>query len=357
MKIFFKTIINKVVFFLKREISKPKEVILEVTDRCNLDCPFCFNKIFIRDIKRPNELDYQCIKDIIDNISIFGIKIIRFSGGEPLLREDIYDLMAYAKSKGLEIWLNTNATLIDEQKAIKLSKLIDNILIPLNSFDLLTEFLATKKYLFESKLNGINLIREANIKVIRIGTVITKLNIQNLEKIHELIERLKINNWQLFRPIPTKNDLFPINNDDVAIFVEKLLEINRKTNKNYKIFNAIPFCAYEPEKMAKVAVGAKYDDGHTRLVINSQGIVRPMYYMEENIGDILISKDIKEYWNSKFIKDIRKLKFAPTICKKCKYLFICLGGSRSISKLVRNTYTDLDYLARPFKYANKLFNK
>jgi len=352
----FQKIIDKFTFFLRNTFSRPREVTIEVTDRCNLDCPFCFNKLFAKDIKKTRELDYYCIKDIIDNISGFGIERIRFSGGEPLLREDIYDLMTYAKSKGLKIWLNTNATLIDEQKALKLSKLVDNVLIPLNSFDLFTEFLVTKNYLFESKLYGIKLLKEANIEVIRVGTVATKLNIQNLEIIHELVERLKINHWQLFRPIPAKDDLFPINNEDVAILVDKLLNINKKENKDYKIFNAIPFCAYEPEKMIKIAVGGKYDDGHTRLIIDSQGKVKPMYYLDEAIGDILISKDIKKYWNNEFMTHMRNLAFAPLACKKCKYLAICLGGSRAISKLISKTYTDFDYLAQPLKYERQLFN-
>ena len=356
MKARIKNIIYKLALLVHNKITKPKEVAIEVTNKCNLDCQFCFNKFFKNDDGEKQELDYRCIKDIIDNICKFGIRRVRFSGGEPLLREDIYDILEYAKSKGLQVWLNTNATLIDEKNISKLSKLVDSVLIPLNSFDSTTESLITKNFLFECKISGIKLLKKANIKIIRIGTVATKFNIQNLERIHNIIEKFKVNYWLLFRPIPNPSNLFPIDNQDIQVLVEKIIKINKESNSGYKIYNAIPFCAYEPVKVSQVAVGARYDDGHTRLIIDSRGIVRPMYYMGENIGDVLINRDIKRHWNNKFMRNIRNLKFIPPICNRCKYLSICLGGSRAVSNIVNKSLTQLDYLAQPLKYKKQLFN-
>jgi radical SAM protein with 4Fe4S-binding SPASM domain len=344
---------SEIVFILKNKFSKPREVVIEITDRCNLDCSFCFNKILKKDDSR-KVLNFDCIKDIINNVCEFGIPRIRFTGGEPLLREDVFDLMSYAKCRGLKVWLNTNATLIDEKTVTKLSRLVDSILVPFSSFDEKTESMVTKKISFESKILGIQLLRKKNITV-RIGTVATKFNIQNLEKIHNFVEKLRVNDWLLFRPIPNWGSLFPIDNEDIEILVEKLLKINNETGGNYRIFNAMPFCSYEPSRVSKVAVGGRYDDGHTKMIIDSKGIVRAMYYMDKEIGDILISKDIKNFWNNQFMKDIRNLKLIAKICKKCKYLYICLGGSRSISRIINKSFDQLDYLAQPLKYKRQLF--
>jgi radical SAM protein with 4Fe4S-binding SPASM domain len=352
---FFQNIVNKFIYFSRNIFSKPDEVTIEVTGRCNLDCFFCFNKFSTKNTEKNDTLRHNYIKDIITNISKFGIKKIRFSGGEPLIRQDIYDLMKYAKSKGLRVWLNTNATLINKQRAAKLSKLVDNVLVPLNSYDKETEFFVTGKNLFESKLAGLRMLKETEIKVVRIGTVLTKLNIRNLEKIHGLVKKLNIKYWELFRPIPAPYDLMPINNDDISILVPKIIKINEENRTAYKIFNAIPFCAFNPEQMAKIASGAIYDDGHTRLVISFNGAIKPMYYLNKEIGNILINKPFGSYWNHNFMKRMRYLKFAPEVCKRCRYLTICLGGSRAVSKLVNGNYSGLDYLAQPDRYKDYLF--
>ncbi len=65
---------------------------------------------------RFKELSTGYFKKVIDSIDQAGIKIVKVTGGEPLLRKDIFSLLKYAKEKGLEVRLNTNASLIDQKK-------------------------------------------------------------------------------------------------------------------------------------------------------------------------------------------------------------------------------------------------
>ena len=264
--------INRIAALAMGKTSRPREIVIEVTNNCNLNCIYCFNKLYINDKDQENNLDTKSLIKIIDNISHSSIPLIRFSGGEPLLRKDLFDLMGYAKSRGLRIWLNTNATLLNKEKVNLLSNYVENVLISLNAFDFLSEYRVTNRNLFKKKLMGIKLLKNSSIKIVRCGTIATKYNIQHLEKIHGLIRRLKVDRWELFRPIPTRTDLFPVDNNDIASLIEKLLRLNKTFNKTYKIFNALPFCSYNPEKVAKVAQGAESDDGHTRFVIDNKGI-------------------------------------------------------------------------------------
>ncbi len=327
---------------------------LEITDRCNLNCSFCFNKLYLKQTNKRYELEKSEIKEIISRIKKSSVRIIRFTGGEPLLREDIFELMEFASKKNLKVWLNTNATLINRENVKKIVKYVDNILIPLNSFDAKSELSQTGADTFKTKLKNILLLKRNGIKYIRCGTVATRENILNLEKIYDLVKRLDVSDWELFRVIPLNNEENIINNDDIALLVEKLLKINKIGHKKYKIANAIPFCSYDPEKVRQVSLGSFADDGHNRFVINSGGDAKPMYYLLENIGNALI-EDVTGIWNKKFMRDMRMLRYVPTACKGCIYVNGCKGGSRLASKVIGGDYRAFDYLAQPHRFCNLLF--
>lgn len=338
--------------FIKNK--KPKEVVFEITTRCNLKCYICFNKIYTIN-RSEKELSTNQVKTLIDKISESPIEQLRFSGGEPLLRKDIFELTRYAKKKGLRVWLNTNATLVSEARAKKLWQYVENVLFPLNSFDSLSELRMTGKKFFNKKIKGVKFLKKY-IPTIRCASVATKENIKNLERMYHITKTLKVDTWEVFRPIPTPTNLKPINNDDVRTLIEKLLRINKTKKIKTKICNAFPFCSYEPQKIFKTAFGAESDDGHTRLVIASNGTIKPMYYLSENLGNIF-KNDIMECWNSSLMKKLRNLKMIPYQCEKCNYVQICKGGSRVVSKLIHNDYRVMDYLAQPEKYKDELFKK
>ena len=115
----------------------------------------------------------------------------------------------------------------------------------------------------------------------------------------------------------------------------------------------IPFCSFDPKKVSKIALGAIVDDGHIRFVINSSGNARPMYYLNEHIGNIF-KDNIPVIWNSSFMKQVRALGYVPDMCRGCKYINICKGGSRVASKIIGGDYTALDYLSQPLKYEEYL---
>jgi radical SAM protein with 4Fe4S-binding SPASM domain len=346
---FYNHLIYKIQKYFYKISVIPKEIILEITDRCNLSCDFCFNKLYVAKKRDGKELDTKSIKQIIDKVKASGVKIIRFTGGEPLLREDIFEVIEYAYGKGLHVWLNTNATLINKKNVEKITQYVNNILVPLSSFDNESEKRITGQNNFRRKIKGVLLLKEYRVRYLRCGTIVNKSTIANLERIYALINRVGVSSWELYRAIPLSRDRLPLNNDDIKILVEKLITINKTSRKKYKIRNAIPFCSYEPEKIKNVSTGGITDDGHNRFAIDSSGYAKPMYYFNENIGDIS-QESIMTIWNKKFMKDMRALRFIPDICKRCRYVRICKGGSRITSKIVGGDYKALDYLAQPDKY-------
>ena len=326
----------------------PEEIMIEIIPRCNFHCEFCFNKIsFAKKGRKIKEFSAEYVKKIINGIIKSQIKIVRFTGGEPLLRRDIFELLKYAKDGGLETRLNTNGSLIDLKTAKKLKRIVDNVLIPIESW---TEAKESKisgfKNALKKKIEAIKLLKKQEIQVVRAGTVVTEENILNFDKIADLISGLPLDEWELYRPIVT-NKKTNLNPRSINLLADKLIDLRRKADKSVFIANAIPFCSIKNlNKLNAVSRGALYDDGCRRLVIDPRGFVKPHYFLDENIGSPL---DILAAWEHPFMKKMRSLEFLPDICLNCRFKYKCRGGSRYEAKAASDNYYALDPLAAPQK--------
>lgn len=106
---------------------------LEVTRRCNLKCPHCFNDS-ISNYKE--ELSNNDIKKIIDNFLKSGGKSIQFTGGEVFMREDIIDIVSYARESGIEnILVSTNGTFSNESQINELADIVDEFFLSIDGFE------------------------------------------------------------------------------------------------------------------------------------------------------------------------------------------------------------------------------
>ncbi len=303
----------------------PEEVKIELTYDCNKDCSFCFNKSIIQN----NRLAKEDIFRVLDKISKSGIKAVRFTGGEPLLHKNIGEILKYAKSKGLYAILNTNGSLLNE-KNLPLLKNIDDLLV---SFHYLSE-LEEKKNLFKD-------LRKFNL-VLRCCTIATKGNIAHLEEFYKFFDTRPIDDWFLLRPVPSKNNPFPINRRDIAVLTEKILNLNEKYHIKARIANSVPFCAYDKEKVSKICVGGKYDNGYSRIVVGADGSIKTDYFSDICLGSIQ-KDEILDCWNSEYMLNKRGLKELPRLCLNCSYAERCMGGLEFAAKL---SNTEIDPLVR-----------
>lgn len=327
----------------------PIEVMLEVEPGCNFKCKFCYNKLsFAKNGRNIKGLSANYIRKIIDNVVQLGIKNFRFTGGEPLLRKDIFELINYAKKKGLYIILNTNASLVTARVAEKLKNIVDNVLIPVEDYqDKQESGITGYPDSLKKKIEAIQFLKEKNIPTVRVGTVATPNNILNFDKLAKMILKLPIDEWELYRPIPLNEESDILDSHSINILVNKIIGIKKNTEKSVYIANSLPFCAIKDlNKINYVSRGALFEDGHSRLVIDPRGFVKPHYFIDKNLGSPL---DILSAWNHPFMKKIRNLDFLPRQYKRCNFAFKCKGGSRYIAKLINKSYYALDPLANYYK--------
>jgi MoaA/NifB/PqqE/SkfB family radical SAM enzyme len=174
----------------------PFIVTYSFTRLCNLKCRHCYSN---GGTKGEHELSPDKARDVVKEVAEAGSRIIIFDGGEPLMREDIYQLISLGKSLGLTTVLGTNGTLITPSVAGKLLDAgLDHCAVSIDGSTPQThEWLRGVEGCFEKAVNGARLIREAGIPL-QINACLHSRNQNELQDIIRLAEALSADAVQFF---------------------------------------------------------------------------------------------------------------------------------------------------------------
>lgn len=313
-----------------------KQVCIELTNRCNLNCFFCFS-----DKSDTGFIAQERVFSIIDQAKETGVKRIRFTGGEPFLDPNLLEYIKYAKSLGLEVWLNSNATLT-EKYTEDIIKNTDSLLVPIHHYTNSGESRITEEgNSLKNKLRTMQKIRKLKPNFfLRSGTTINRYNTGSLFRIFEFT-KIKLNLvTEAYRQISSNPAL--IKGEHVDAFYRQVLGFYNKYGKRYIMANAFPFCFFEAPGNARLfSLGGFMDDGRDRIVIDPRGRAKPIYYSKDITGNW---KNLKKAWNNEIMKKLRSLEYLPEECKPCKYRTICKGGSRTIARNLSGNYAAKDPL-------------
>ncbi len=139
-------------------------VIWNLIRRCNLTCKHCYSISADRDF--PGELSTDEVFTVMDDLKAFGVPVLILSGGEPLLRPDIFDISRRAKSLGFYVGLSTNGTLIDETLIDALANVdYDYVGVSIDGMRETHDRFRRSQGAFERSLAGVRLCRDAGLKV------------------------------------------------------------------------------------------------------------------------------------------------------------------------------------------------
>ena len=173
----------------------------QVTKMCNLNCEFCY-----RANKSKKYSNKKKKKNVIDKLKKAGVDRIVITGGEPLIRKDIDEIIQYIYDKGINIYLSTNGYFLKDHINL-ISKCVDCIGLPLDGYTPeLSKKMTRKDSQLDITLNSLKMIKEYNKNIItKVGTVVSKINYQTLDKLGEF---LYCNNeyapdvWRLYQFTP-----------------------------------------------------------------------------------------------------------------------------------------------------------
>lgn len=305
---------------LRPVLPAPAELVLELNKRCNLACRACFGRT-------GEELPVRAAERALREAAALGLRSARFTGGEPLLYPGLEKLLRLAKKLGFYTLLNTNGVLLSAARARALRGLVDNALLSLpGAQEDAHAFGSGRPRTLALKAAAVGRLRAAGVSVVRAGSVISRPLVKNFSRWHSAVSRLGFDIWELYRPMMTEAALaaapeYRITKADLARLARGVAA-QRAGGARAVLANPVPLCAL-PARARSYALGARFDDGWTRLVLDASGRYKPSYPSRRFLGRTLAAA-----WNSPFLKKTRRARWLPAACRSCALLGACLGGSR-----------------------------
>jgi len=179
-------------------------VFWETTTGCNLACRHC-RRLEVSQALSRHDLSTEEAEGLIEGIAAVGggRPVLVFSGGEPLMRMDLFHLAAHAKARGLPVALATNGTLIDAAMAARIVEAgFDRVAISLDGADAPThDAFRNQVGAFAKALEGFHRLQRQGVSL-QVNTTMTQHNLGQLESMDALIRSLVPDAWHLFMFVP-----------------------------------------------------------------------------------------------------------------------------------------------------------
>jgi 12,18-didecarboxysiroheme deacetylase len=171
---------------LQFSADKKPVVVWNVTRRCNLKCLHCYAQATAG--AAPDELSHAEALGLLQDLKDFGVPVVLFSGGEPLMRPDLLDLVAWTVKHGMRAVISTNGTLIDAAMARRLKALgLSYVGISLDGVQATHDRFRGEAGAFAAAMAGVRRCQEAGLKV-GLRFTISRLNFQEVPAIFDLVE-------------------------------------------------------------------------------------------------------------------------------------------------------------------------
>lgn len=309
----------------------PRLISWNMTLRCDLRCPHCYIDAGERG---KGELNTTEGKMLIDQISEISKPTLILSGGEPLLRDDLFEIARYATDRGLGVAMGTNGTLITDSVAEKLrSSGVKAVAVSLDSCmaEKHDEFRGVKGA-WKRALEGIDACMRNDISV-QVNTTVTQQNYDEIDDIMALAEKHGATAFHLFFLVPTGRGK-EMEDISAEMYEHMLTDILGKiANAKYKL-DIRPVCAPQFMRIAsqkgldltKWSRGCIAGLSYCRIY--PTGEVTPCPYLPITLGNILETHFKNIWFHSPVLKALRDFDRLKGKCGICEYRKIC-GGCRA----------------------------
>jgi radical SAM protein with 4Fe4S-binding SPASM domain len=332
-------------------VNAPFLVVWDFTHLCNLKCKHCY-----QDAQKalPGELSTEESKKLIEELSDAGVVVIAFSGGEPLMRKDIFEVAAHAARHDMYVSIATNGTLITPGVAKRLAESgVSYVEISIDGKSA-TEHDALRGIpgAFDRSVAGIRSAVDAGIFTC-IATTVTRDNVDQVPDIHALGKELGVRRIMYFNFIPTGRGVEMVDKDITPRQRENLLKYildNAKAGNTPLELSTAPQIArvaVDDEEKYGIPIGHFHMGegirGKTRMLadfiggcgagrlycsIEPTGTVQPCVFLPVPVGNIREQSFLDIWHQAPVLKQLRNRDQLTGSCGTCGNKFIC-GGCRA----------------------------
>jgi pyrroloquinoline quinone biosynthesis protein E len=320
---------------MNRVVPRPFSLLAEVTHRCPLHCPYCSNPLQLAPSR--GELTTADWKRVLAEAADLGVLHVGFSGGEPLQRPDLAELVAAARDSGLYSNLITSSLGLSRQRIEELKRAgLDSIQISFQSDEetLADRIAGTSAH--AKKLQAARLVREFDFPL-TINTVLHRGNIHRLEQIISLAEslgaeRLELANTQYYGwAFKNRGALLPSREQ-----IERAVEIASAAKK--RLLGKMELLFVVPDYYSDRPKPCMNGWGQKHLTVNPTGEVLPCPTAHEIPSmrfDNVREKSLAWIWReSEAFNRFRGTEWMPDPCRSCEFREIDFGGCRCQAALI-----------------------
>jgi heme b synthase len=321
----------------------PRIIAWEVTRSCNLNCVHC--RASSRLGAYHNELGTREALGLLDQIREVGTPIIILTGGEPLLRKDIFELAEYGTGLGMRMVMGSNGTLITARVARRIAEAgVKRVSISIDgatkeSHDAFRKVVGA----FDGAMRGISNLREQGLDF-QINTTITRHNLAELESIFDLAVRIGAVAHHIFLLVPTGRAREMVNQELSAQDYEDTLHWFYRQHGRASI-ELKATCAPQYYRILSQGASSRVKEANTQTMgldavtrgclagisycfISHVGIVQPCGYLEVDSGDVRKEAFSQIWQHSRIFNDLREFSKYKGKCGRCEYIAVC-GGCRA----------------------------
>ncbi len=336
------------------EDLKPRElngsiIIWNFTNRCNLACHHCYS---YADPNSKDALSTEFIQNSIKDLKKAGVRFVIFSGGEPLIRKDIFDIASKMRDEGIVTYLSTNGLYITDKNAKKIIEKFNYIGISIDGIKEIHDRFRGLSGAYEGAIKGIKTIQD-NGGNAGIRFTMTKETEGSFYEIFKLSEEIGVDKLYLSHLVYSGRGLdnlkIDITKEKRIEFVHYIIDKAFEYYENGKDIDIVTgnmemdailllekFSKRYPDKKEQMLQRLKAWGGNSAGVrlgnIDWEGRVKPDPFFPFFIGDMK-EKSFDEIWLDEENEILTKLRKKPREisgkCKECAVLDICNGGSRS----------------------------
>ncbi|WP_414859352.1 TIGR04053 family radical SAM/SPASM domain-containing protein [Paenibacillus haidiansis] len=341
--------------------QNPFIVIWEVTRACALKCLHCRAEAQYH--PDPRQLTLEEGKKLIDDIAELDHPLFVFTGGDPLMRPDLFELARYAiHEKGLPVSMTPSATprvtfsAVQKAKEVGLSRWAFSL--DGSTAEIHDHFRGTPGS-YRMTMQGINYLQELEIPI-QINTTVSRYNLDDLPRIAELVKEMGAVLWSVFFLVPTGRGMVSdmISAEEHERVMEWLARLQREMPYGVKATEAPHYRrVFLQQKKLEAAESAAptpvkrkdllgrspkgVNDGDGFVFISHVGDVYPSGFLPVKCGNVRASSLADIYRNSPILQELRDKSLLKGKCGACEFKQLC-GGSRARAYAVTGDYLESD---------------
>jgi len=331
--------------------DKRPVVVWNVTKQCNLKCVHCY--AHAKHLPADDELTTAQGKTLLDDLARFGVPVVLFSGGEPLVRPDLPELADYAVKKGMRAVISTNGTLITSQMAQTLKDIgLSYVGISLDGMEEIHDRFRGVKGAYRDALKGIENCKAVGIKV-GLRFTINKANAKEIPAIFDLLEEMDIPRACFYHLVYAGRGSKLVEEDlshaESRKVVDQIMDLTRKLHdkgKSKEILTVdnhadgpylyLRLLKEDPRRAAEVLELLQMNEGNNSgrgigCVSWNGEVYADQFWRHYSFGNIQ-KRPFSEIWTDLSEPLMGKLKekkkYVKGRCAGCRWLDICGGNFR-----------------------------